>query len=265
MTEPKDREPRDASDRGARPSSLDAAIAATRRAFDGENALAPSTERRILQATRTRRGFRPGTWLIPLAAAFAASAAVAQSFGGFGALRVRLFGQPAPVPPVASSVAPSRVAPPAAVRADSAPLPAPPPVPSVPAKAPAVSEAPGPRAAAPRVEPAPHDAPGLRPAPGTEPPVPPNPPKLDEMALYREAHRAHFVERNYAVALSHWDRYLAFAPRGAFALEARYNRGVALYRLGRREAAREALRPFADGAYGGYRVREAAHMLEELR
>ena len=85
------------------------------------------------------------------------------------------------------------------------------------------------------------------------------------MALYREAHRAHFNERNYALALSHWDRYLALAPRGAFALEARYNRGVALYRLGQRDGAVEALRPFAEGTYGGYRRSEAQKILDELR
>jgi hypothetical protein len=88
---------------------------------------------------------------------------------------------------------------------------------------------------------------------------------VSELAIYKYAHRAHFVEHDYASALAGWDRYLALAPRGTFALEARYNRAIALYRLGRREAALEALRPFADGAYGAYRRDEARELLEKLR
>jgi TolA-binding protein len=86
-----------------------------------------------------------------------------------------------------------------------------------------------------------------------------------ELAIYKEAHRAHFVAHDYASALAGWDRYLAVAPRGTFALEARYNRAIALHRLGRRAEAIEALRPFADGAYGRYRRDEAQQLIEELR
>lgn len=83
-------------------------------------------------------------------------------------------------------------------------------------------------------------------------------------ALYRRAHRLHFVERNPRAALAAWDRYLSSEPRGRFALEARYNRAITLVRLGRRQAAIAALRPFADGVYRGYRQREARQLISAL-
>lgn len=243
-----DRERDDASDGASLPPGLDAAVAATRRAFDGESGVAAATERRILESARRRRRFRPGAWLVPLAAAFVASAAVAHGLGAFGALRARLLGDPLPAPSVATSVAPSSEEPPAATRAVA---PAPPPVEA------AAEETSSPKLRRPETKPSA--------VPASRAAAPAEAAKVDEMALYREAHRAHFGERNYALALAHWDRYLALTPRGAFVLEARYNRGVALYRLGRRDAAVEALRPFAEGVYGGYRSGEAAQMLEELR
>jgi hypothetical protein len=84
-------------------------------------------------------------------------------------------------------------------------------------------------------------------------------------ALYREAHEAHFVRKDPAAALAAWDRYLlAAGPTGRFALEARYNRAIALVRLGRRSEAASALRPFANGDYGGYRRDEARELLSTL-
>jgi hypothetical protein len=86
-----------------------------------------------------------------------------------------------------------------------------------------------------------------------------------DLALYRDAHRAHFVQRDARAALAAWDRYLAAHPRGSFALEARYNRALCLVRLGRHEAARQALTPFAAGQVGGgYRRSEASALLEAL-
>jgi hypothetical protein len=86
-----------------------------------------------------------------------------------------------------------------------------------------------------------------------------------DLALYREAHRAHFVQRDSRAALAAWDRYLAAHPRGSFALEARYNRALCLVRLGRHDAARQALAPFAAGDVGGgYRRTEASALLEAL-
>jgi hypothetical protein len=83
-------------------------------------------------------------------------------------------------------------------------------------------------------------------------------------ALYAAAHRAHFVDRDPAAALRAWDTYLAVAPSGPFAPEARYNRALALVRLGRRAEARDALAPFAAGAFGGYRATEARALLGAL-
>lgn len=82
--------------------------------------------------------------------------------------------------------------------------------------------------------------------------------------LYRKAHRAHFEAHDPAAALSAWDAYLRAAPGGRFALEASYNRGICLVRLGRASEARQVLRPFADGAYGGYRQAEAQKLVAAL-
>jgi hypothetical protein len=95
--------------------------------------------------------------------------------------------------------------------------------------------------------------------------APPPASTVDADALYRDAHEAHFVRRDPAAALAAWDRYLAAAgPGGRFALEARYNRAISLVRLGRRDEAAAALRPFAAGEYGGYRRDEAAQLLRTL-
>ncbi|MBK9259362.1 MAG: hypothetical protein IPM54_05945 [Polyangiaceae bacterium] len=84
-------------------------------------------------------------------------------------------------------------------------------------------------------------------------------------ALYRAAHEAHFVTRNSSAALAAWDAYLAAAPRGRFALEARYNRALCLVRLGRKAEAQRALEPFAAGAYGGYRKAEARSLVDAMQ
>jgi hypothetical protein len=86
-------------------------------------------------------------------------------------------------------------------------------------------------------------------------------------ALYAEAHALHFVTRDPARTLAAWDRYLAVAPadaRSGLVLEATYNRAICLVRLGRRAEAREALRPFADGAYGAYRREDARALLASI-
>lgn len=85
-----------------------------------------------------------------------------------------------------------------------------------------------------------------------------------ELELYRTAHRAHFSERDSAAALAGWDAYLSKAPKGRFVLEARYNRALCLVRLDRKAEARKALEPFARGAFGDYRKREANELLEVL-
>jgi hypothetical protein len=82
--------------------------------------------------------------------------------------------------------------------------------------------------------------------------------------LYRRAHQAHFTEHDPARALALWESYLREAPRGRFAVEARYNRALCLVRLGRHAEARSALEPFAKGAVGSYRQHEAEQLLEAL-
>jgi hypothetical protein len=91
-------------------------------------------------------------------------------------------------------------------------------------------------------------------------------PSIEDEAsrLYAAAHHAHFVDRDPPAALRAWDAFLAFAPDDALAPEARYNRALTLVRLDRRADARLALEPFARGAYGQYRVREARALLDAL-
>lgn len=83
-------------------------------------------------------------------------------------------------------------------------------------------------------------------------------------ALYADAHRLHFDARDHEGALRAWDAYLAAAPAGRLAPEARYNRGLCLVRLGRVAEARAALAPIAGGAAGCYRQDEAARLLRAL-
>jgi TolA-binding protein len=85
-----------------------------------------------------------------------------------------------------------------------------------------------------------------------------------EEAAYRVAHEAHFVAHDPTRALSGWDAYLKAYPNGRFAPDAKYNRALTLIRLDRRDEARAALKPFADGTPGGYRQSEARKLLDAL-
>jgi len=103
-------------------------------------------------------------------------------------------------------------------------------------------------------------------APAPPPTAAPSALAPDPDALYRDAHDAHFLRHDPAAALAAWDRYLAAAgPNARMSVEARYNRAIALVRLGRTDEARAALEPFARGEYGGYRREDAARLLESLR
>jgi RNA polymerase sigma-70 factor (ECF subfamily) len=83
-------------------------------------------------------------------------------------------------------------------------------------------------------------------------------------AEYLRGHEAQFVAHDYEAALRAWDVYLGQASSGSFALEARYNRAIALAQLGRLAEAREALAPFAAGEHGDYRRRAAQRLLDLL-
>ncbi len=85
-----------------------------------------------------------------------------------------------------------------------------------------------------------------------------------QRALYMTAHRLHFGAPP-STALAAWDAFLAQGPRGPLAVEARYNRGVVLARMGRTEQAREALTPFANGQYGSFRKAAAERLLSGLK
>ncbi|HVZ72618.1 MAG TPA: tetratricopeptide repeat protein [Polyangia bacterium] len=85
----------------------------------------------------------------------------------------------------------------------------------------------------------------------------------EEDRLYGAAHAAHFFGRDPAKALAAWNAYLRRYPRGTLAPEARYNRALALLRLGRTADAVNALRSFVDGP-SGYRRAEAQALIEAL-
>lgn len=86
-----------------------------------------------------------------------------------------------------------------------------------------------------------------------------------DLLAYRRAHETHFRGNDAAASIAEWDAYLVAWPSGRFAAEARYNRGIALVKLGRRDEAKEALGPFARGDIaGGYRQREAAALVDAM-
>ena len=89
--------------------------------------------------------------------------------------------------------------------------------------------------------------------------------KEERDRLYTEAHRLHFVIRDYSAALHAWERYLRLAGDAPLAVEARYNRALCLVRIGDHSAARAALTAIARGEEGAYRQREARALLRVLR
>lgn len=122
----------------------------------------------------------------------------------------------------------------------------------------------------PQVRAAPEPAPEVV-APEEPPPVVVDKPKPAPRAitpteqLYRTAHELHFKGGDPATALAAWDAYLAAESSGRFALEARYNRGLLLARLGRYTEARAALAPYSAGEIdGGYRRTEARAIIDRL-
>lgn len=86
----------------------------------------------------------------------------------------------------------------------------------------------------------------------------------EELAAYRAAHALHFHGADPAAALAAWDAYLARFPSGTFAVDARYDRALALIKLGRYVEARAALLPFASAAAGSYRQADAAKLIAAM-
>jgi cytoskeletal protein RodZ len=203
-----------------------------------------STRERILErTTETASRRRVSRWmLMPLAAAFVLLASWAAATGAV----TRFFGdkgneEPSQTPAQAQAPMQATQTQTPAPTQSQTQLPAPTQTatPSTPMQTPMVASVPT-SASAPSI--------AQNPAPSAS--------AIDD-SLYATAHRAHFDTRDYAAALTAWDRYLASSPTGRFAPEAKYNRAICLLRLGRKDEAAAALEPFASGAMGGYRQSEA--------
>jgi TolA-binding protein len=85
-----------------------------------------------------------------------------------------------------------------------------------------------------------------------------------EFQRYRLAHEAHFIKKDPEAALALWNDYLAHAPSGRLAVEARYNQALCLLKLGRTREAKHALAPFVSGTYGAYRKQEAQSLIATI-
>jgi hypothetical protein len=221
--------------------------------FTRARIMASAQERRVRKRTRV-------AFLIPIAATFVAASAVGATGGPKQALEAvaRVFGihraEPAvqaKEPSIARGSGTTRRPERPALQPPEPPPreeTAPPPPPPAPEPVPPRAEPPKASSESPRVSASAGSAQATDPA----------------FELYRTAHRVHFVEHDSARALAAWDAYLRAAPRGSFAVEARYNRALCLVRLKRTTEAQAALTPFAEGRYGGYRQAEAARLLEAL-
>jgi hypothetical protein len=209
------------------------------------------TRRRVMASLHRRERRRRSriVWLLPIAAVLAGTTALASAGGGSTWQSVAAaigIGESPPAEPPKLVRAPLRHASRRVVPAE-----APATAPSIEPETPAADKAPpAPRPSASRA---------LAIAQAPEP-APPDP----TLPLYREAHRLHFAGGSPSAALAAWDRYLAAAPGGRFAVEARYNRAICLVRLGRRDEAKRELEPFANGTFGAYRQASARSLVESL-
>jgi hypothetical protein len=228
------------------------------------------TRARIMASVRERRRRRAGwvTVLVPVAAVLVVGSALATATGQLPEALQRLMSgtggveQPEPTPNIGlpSGSAPKQAASASEVAPEPEPAPVPEPEPE-PEPEPALEATTNdvdksskhPRIDAP---------PAAKTDEQREPIVAPS--DTEPQELYRAAHQAHFQQRDYAAAIRKYERYLAAAPGGRFALEASYNRALCLARVGRSSEAVSALRPFAQGRYGAYRQREAAALVEAL-
>ncbi len=235
---------------------------------DGTSPEADRTLRAILAAPAPRRA--PQAWLLAAAVLLVALVGAPTAWAWWtGRLGIGASDEQSGTPrerapdPVAARPARTRVE----VEPEPEPVAAPAPAPSigtaVPAPtrraAPAAATGTAPDAIAEAAQPSELEASEDPDVPGALPPIDPA-----ERRAYEEAHALHFEAHAPAAALGAWDGYLTRYPNGRFSVEARYNRALTLVRLGRRDEAREALTPFADGSHGEYRRREASELIDAL-
>jgi hypothetical protein len=230
------------------------AFRAVRERYDGEHPEADATLNRALFRQRALdRKRRVTRWVVlPIAAAFVASTAWASVTGHLPKAISSLI-EPTRTEHEASPSAPVNVPVPVPVHIPPVndPLPEPAAVPEPPPVAPVIATSPA------------HAPPArsAKPTPVATTTASTNDPHA---ALFADAHRIHFIEKDPGRAIAAWDAYLAAAPHGRFAPEARYNRALALVRLGHHAEAKKELETFANGAFGGYRQSEARALLDAL-
>lgn len=253
--------------------ALAGAFRGVRDAWDGTNAESNLTLQRALLRTRRERRTRLTRWAaLPIAAVLVASTAWAGMTGRLGptvhGMLDTLRGvEDSSAPSATSSTALATPAPTSAPEMIPPAEPAPEPEPVVIAEPPPVAPTPTVGPAAPYVSttlPSPLP-PGEEPGERAGEAHAVRAAEVDpQAALFAEAHRLHFTDRDPARALVAWERYLAAAPNGRLAPEARYNRALALVRLGRRGEAQQELTAFASGMYGDYRRAEAKALLDAV-
>lgn len=260
--------PRDDDCKTEQDAWFDVAARLTREQYSGESAREQTTERLLRSGSRARPRRSWPLLLLPLFAVLGGSlawGAELQTSLNWAAQRaLALFASHDEAPPAQhSALAQAALSEQHAAQSAAPPVEAVPTSPALTGSVTAESE-PEVRTAPPRQRP---------PVTISEPaasvsaePIAPAPPNTTtDLELYRSAHEAHFVRRDWAAALAGWDRYLAEVSKGRFAPEARFNRAVALAELGRNEAAIAAFEPFARGDYGGYHQAEAVRRIAQLR
>lgn len=257
---------------------FEAAAKLTRQRYTGASDVASATERRVIEAVSRRKRRPRALWLVPLAVLGSGSLAwaeevgsalrwtvqrvqalvvvdalpmdegntppVSRAGGGATGLAARSAAAPSEVEEVDTISTPELVEVPAPLGSLVAPTTG------------ASSRQRGENATRPHASPAK--------AGSAQPEALAAPPPTD-LERYRQGYAAQFERSDYAAALSAWDDYLRLVPGGRFTPEVRYNRALALNKLGRRREAIEALEPFAAGAYGPLRQRSARDLVEQLR